>query len=42
MGGGGGVGGERGKTSELESEEILVTRPDDNHSPGPVTTEVSP
>ena len=29
-------------TAESESELLLVTRPNDNHSPGPVIREVSP
>ena len=30
------------KESESESELLLVTRSNDNHSPGPVMREVSP
>ena len=30
------------RTSESESELLLVTRSNDNHSPGPVMREVSP
>ena len=30
------------KAPESESEMLLVTRPNDNHSPGPVISEVSP